>query len=91
MKFYEFNTSSDKVSADHSWSLGLLNAEHKPSAKKRSTGPVSDRSTGLNFEFYWWGRVEKILIGSISVTDNNPIFAEWLSLCDHSDCFLVLR
>ena len=52
MKFYVFNTSSDKVSVNYSLSLGLLNTEHKPSVKKRSIGPVSDRSTGIDFEFY---------------------------------------
>ena len=56
MKFYAFNTSSDKVSVNYSLSLGLLNTEHKPSVKKRSTGPVSDRSTGVDFEFYRSGR-----------------------------------
>ena len=44
----------------------LLNTKHKPSVKKRSTGPVSDRSNGVDFEFYRSGRVEKILTGSIS-------------------------
>ena len=62
-----FKTSSDKVNENYSLSLGLLNTEHKPSVKKkRSTGLVSDRSTGVDFEFYRLGRVEKILAGSIS-------------------------
>ena len=73
MKFYVFNTSSDKVGVNYSLSLGLLNTERKPSIKKRSTGPESDRSTGrsicrltsVHFEFYWSGRVKKILTGSI--------------------------
>ena len=64
MKFYASNTSSDKVGVNYSLSLDLLNTEHKPSVKKRSTGPVSDRSTGVDFEFY--RSVEKILTGSIS-------------------------
>ena len=34
MKFHEFNAPSDKVSANYSSSIGLLNAEHKPSVKK---------------------------------------------------------
>ena len=33
--------------------------------KKRKTGPVRNRSTGVNFEIYRLGRVEKILTGSI--------------------------
>ena len=67
MKFCAFNTSSDIVSVNYSLSL-LLNAERKPSVKKRSTGPVSDRSTGVDFEFYRTDRVEKVLTGSISGT-----------------------
>ena len=39
MKFYVFNTSSDKVSVNYSLSLGLLSTEHKPSVKK----PVNRR------------------------------------------------
>ena len=70
MKFYEFNTFSDKVSVKYSLSLGLLNTEHKPSVKKWSTGPVSDRSTGIGYEFYRLGRVEEILTGSISASHN---------------------
>ena len=50
------NTSSDEASVTYSLSLGLLNTEHKPSVKKWSTGPVSDRSTGIDFKFYWSGR-----------------------------------
>ena len=58
MKFYVFNTSSDKVSANYSLSLGLLKTEHKPSVKKtkRSTGPVRNQSTGVDFEIYWLGQ-----------------------------------
>ena len=56
MKFHVFNTSSDKVSVNYSLSLGVLNTKHKPSVKKRSTGPVSDRSTGVDFKFYRSGR-----------------------------------
>ena len=63
MKFYVFNTSSDDVGVNYNLSLGLFNTEHKPSVKKRSTGPVSDRSTGVDFEFYRSRRVQKILIG----------------------------
>ena len=37
MKFKVFNTFSDKVSVNYSLSLGLLNAEHKPSVKKKGT------------------------------------------------------
>ena len=71
MQFYVFNLSSDKVSVNYSLSLGLLNSEHKRLVKKkRSTKPVSDRSTGVHFEFSRSGRVEKILTGSISATDN---------------------
>ena len=70
------NTSSEKVSVNYSLSLGLLNTEHKPSVKKRSTGPVrpvnfkfcAGWSTGIDFEFYQSGRVKKILTGSISGT-----------------------
>ena len=69
MKFYVFNTSSDKVSVNYSLSLGSLNTEHTPSVKKkRWTGPVSDRSTRVDFEFYRSGRVEKILTGSGGAT-----------------------
>ena len=50
--------------------LHTLNCEQKPSVKKRPTGPVrnrsTDRSTGVDFEIYRSGRVEKILTGSIS-------------------------
>ena len=56
MKFYGFNTSSDKVSLNYSLLLRLLNTKRKPSGKKRSTGPVSDRSIGVDFEFYRSGR-----------------------------------
>ena len=45
--------------------LNTLNIEQKPSAKNRLTGPAG-RSTGDDFEIYRSGRVEKILIGSIS-------------------------
>ena len=65
MKFDVFKTSSDKVCANYSSSLGLLNTEHKLSVKKRSTALVSNRLTGVDFEFYRSGRVEKILTGSI--------------------------
>ena len=53
MRFYVFNTSSDKASVNCNLSLCLWNIEHKPSVKKdgqpgRSmTGP-----TGVDFEFY---------------------------------------
>ena len=54
------------------FSLNTLNNEQKPSAKKRLTGPVKNRSTGRStgddFEIYRSGRVEKILTGSISDT-----------------------
>ena len=56
-----------KLSIKYSFSIGLLNTKHKPLVKKRSTGPVCDRSIGTDFEFYRLGRVEKILTGSISV------------------------
>ena len=58
MKFDVFNTSGDKVSANYSLSLGLLKTEHKTSVKKtkRSTGPVRDRPTGVDFEIYRLGR-----------------------------------
>ena len=57
MKFYVFNTPSDKVRVNYSFLLRLLNTEHKPSVKKkRSTKPVSDRSTGVDFEIYRSGR-----------------------------------
>ena len=52
MKFYVFNSSSDKVSVNYGLSLGLLNTQHKPSVKNQSTGPVSDWSTGVDFEFF---------------------------------------
>ena len=42
------------------FSLNTLNSEEKPSVKKRSTGPVgnrsTDRSTGDDFEIYRSGR-----------------------------------
>ena len=50
----------------------LLYSEQKPSVKKRSTGPVKNRSTGVDFEIYRSGRVEKILTGSISVSHIVP-------------------
>ena len=57
MKFYAFNTSSDKVSVHCSLSLRILNTEHTPLIKKkRSTGPVSDQSTDVDFEIYRSGR-----------------------------------
>ena len=34
MKFYVFNTSSDKVRVNYGLSLGLLNTERTPSVKK---------------------------------------------------------
>ena len=61
--------------------LDALNSEQKSSVKNRSTGPVRNRSTGpvrnrltgrstgVDFEIYRSGRVEKILTGSISATD----------------------
>ena len=53
MKFYEFNTSSDKVSVNYSLSLSLLITERSLSVtKNRSIG----RSTGVEFEFYRSGR-----------------------------------
>ena len=52
------------------FSLDALNSEQKPSVKKRSTGPIRNRSTGrsigIDFEIYRRGRVEKILTCSIS-------------------------
>ena len=67
MKFYVFDTSSDKVSVNYSLLLGLLNTEHKPSVKKKQNGRPGRSVTGqpawiLNFT----GRVEKILTGPIS-------------------------
>ena len=51
-----------------------LNSEQKPSVKNQSTGPVRNlltgRSTGVDFEIYRSGRVEKILTGSISALDS---------------------
>ena len=44
MKIYVFITSNDEVSVNYSLLLHLLNTEHKPSVKKRSTG--------VDFEFY---------------------------------------
>ena len=53
MKFYVFNAFSNKFGVNYSLSSGLLNTERKPSVKKkRLTGPVNDRSTGEDFEFY---------------------------------------
>ena len=59
-----------------------MNSEQKPSAKKRLTVPVKNRSTGLltgrsngdDFEIYRSGRVEKILTGSISGLNNSVFF-----------------
>ena len=60
--------------------LDTLNSEQKTSVKKRSTGPVRNRSTGRStgddFEIYRSGRVEKILTGSTSVEE--PISASLL-------------
>ena len=64
MKFDVFNTSSDEISVNYSFSLHLLNTERKPLAKKPSNGPVSDRSTDEDFQFYRSGRA--FLTGSIS-------------------------
>ena len=50
------------MSVSYSLSLGLLNAEHKPSVKKK-------RFTGVDFEFYRSGRIEKILTACISNTN----------------------
>ena len=61
MKFDVFNTSSDKVRANYSLSLGLLNTERKPSRKT----PVN-RAGQPTYIFNFTGRVEKILTGSIS-------------------------
>ena len=36
--------------------LDALNSEQKPSAKKRSTGPIRNQSTGGDFEIYRSGR-----------------------------------
>ena len=50
------------------FSLVSLNSEQNPSPKKkkkRSTGPARNRSTGVDFEIYRSGRVEKILTSSI--------------------------
>ena len=44
------------------FSLEALKSEQKPALKNRSTG----RSTGVDFEIYRSGRVEKILTDSIS-------------------------
>ena len=44
------------------FSFDALNSEQKPSIKNRSAG----RSTGVDFEIYQSGRVEKILTGSTS-------------------------
>ena len=53
MKFYVFNTSSDKASVNYSLSLGLwtlnVNLQYeKPVDSVRSTG----RSIGVDFEFH---------------------------------------
>ena len=37
--------------------------------KKRSTGPVRNRSTAVDFEIYRSGRLEKILTGSLSASE----------------------
>ena len=37
-------------------SLDTLNKEQKPSVKNRSTGPVRNRSTGVDFKIYRSGR-----------------------------------
>ena len=69
MKFYTFNSSSDKVSVNYNLSLGLLNTERKPLVKRNGrpgrsvTGqPVGRPGYTLNYT----GRVENILTGSTS-------------------------
>ena len=47
--------------------LDTLNSEQKLSVKKRLTGPVRNRSTGVDFLIYQSDRVEKILTGSITL------------------------
>ena len=67
-KVTNFNTST--MPPFENFSLDTLNSEQKPSVKNWSTGPVRNwstgRSTGDDFEIYRSGRVQKILIVSIS-------------------------
>ena len=64
-----FNTSPMPPPPFENFLLDTLNSEQKP-VKHRSTGAVRNRSTGVDFEIYWSGRVEKILTGSISGLDS---------------------
>ena len=81
MKFYVFNTFSDKVSVKYSLSLGLLNTEQKPLVKKKRV------STAVDFKFYR-SRVEKILTGSTSVTHHGCHNVR-ACLIIQSKCFLM--
>ena len=60
-----FNTSPMPPPLFENFLLDTLNSEQKPSVKKQSTGAVRNRSTGVDFEIYRSGHVEKILTGSI--------------------------
>ena len=67
------------------FSLDALNSEQKPAVKNRSTRLVRNRSTGrstgVDFEIYRSGRVEKTLTGFISDPENMPLpYTQWNEL-----------